>query len=84
LLDKIARPRTVLASTSLSITVREMAYVTYRNASIVGMRFCFGDVGAGDLEIVCSPETGDEALQAVAVVGRSLGMRVKIVQEFQV
>lgn len=39
LLDKICRPETILATTTLTLNISELASVTYRAGRVVGMRF---------------------------------------------
>jgi len=52
LLDKIAKPHTILATTTKTLTVSEIASVTYRAQKIIGLRFLDPSSWAGQLEIV--------------------------------
>src|ERR1051326_3595407 len=60
LLDKICRPGTILASNTSSLSVTEIASVTYRPAKCLGMHF-FNPVHKMKLiEIVRARETDEE------------------------
>ncbi len=64
LLDKVCRPNTILASNTSSLSVTEIASVTYRAPKCVGMHF-FNPVHKMKLlEIVRALETDDETLAA--------------------
>src|SRR5258708_8238567 len=73
ILDKICRPDTILASNTSSLSVTEIASVTYRAKKCVGMHF-FNPVHKMKLlEIVRALETDDQTLATVAEVGRGMG-----------
>ena len=81
LLDKICRPGTVLASNTSSLSVTEIASVTYRAPKCLGMHF-FNPVHKMKLlEIVRALETDDETLRAAAEVGKRMGKEVVVVKE---
>ena len=81
LLDKICRPTTVLASNTSSLSLTEIASVTYRAKKIVGMHF-FNPVHKMKLlEIVRALETDDEALATALEVGRRMGKEVVVIKE---
>ena len=81
LLDKICRPTTVLASNTSSLSLTEIASVTYRAKKIVGMHF-FNPVHKMKLlEIVRALETDDDTLAAAVKVGRSMGKDVVVIKE---
>jgi len=66
LLDKICRPGTILASNTSSLSVTEIASVTYRAKKCVGMHF-FNPVHKMKLlEVVRALETDDETIAAAA------------------
>ena len=83
LLDKICRPQTILASTTSSLSLTEIASVTYRREMILGMRFHFAGPGGESaiLEIVRAAETGEEAWQLCAAAGQRMGMKPEIITE---
>ena len=81
LLDKVCRPGTILASNTSSLSVTEIASVTYRPKKCVGMHF-FNPVHKMKLlEIVRALETDDETLSAAAEVGRRMGKEVVVIRE---
>ncbi len=81
LLDKICRPTTILASNTSSLSVTEIASVTYRARKCVGMHF-FNPVHKMKLlEVVRALETDDETLAATVEVGRRMGKEVVVIKE---
>jgi 3-hydroxybutyryl-CoA dehydrogenase len=81
LLDKICRPATILASNTSSLSITEIASVTYRAQNCVGMHF-FNPVHKMKLlEIIRALETDDETLATVAAVGRRMGKEVVVIKE---
>ncbi len=81
LLDKVCRPATILASNTSSLSVTEIASVTYRAPKCVGMHF-FNPVHKMKLlEIVRALETDAETLAAAVEVGRRMGKEVVVIKE---
>jgi 3-hydroxybutyryl-CoA dehydrogenase len=81
LLDKVCRPGTVLASNTSSLSVTEIASVTYRAKKIVGMHF-FNPVHKMKLlEVVRALETDAETLAAAVEVGTRMGKEAIIIKE---
>ena len=81
LLDKICRPTTVLASNTSSLSLTEIASVTYRAPKIVGMHF-FNPVHKMKLlEIVRGLETDEDTLATAVEVGRRMGKEVVVIRE---
>jgi len=81
LLDKICKPSTILASNTSSLSVTEIASVTYRAKKCVGMHF-FNPVHKMKLlEIVRALETDDDTLATAAEVGRRMGKEVVVIKE---
>jgi 3-hydroxybutyryl-CoA dehydrogenase len=81
LLDKICRPTTILASNTSSLSLTEIASVTYRAKKIVGMHF-FNPVHKMKLlEIVRALETDDDTLATAVEVGRQMGKEVVVIKE---
>src|SRR4030095_7821446 len=73
ILDKICRPTTILASNTSSLSVTEIASVTYRAPRILGMHF-FNPVHKMKLlEIVRGLETDAETIAAAVEVGKRMG-----------
>ena len=81
LLDKICRPRTILACNSSSLSVSEIASVTYRAARMVGMRFRHPVTEMKVIDIVPGRETSDETVAACSEVVRRMGMELVVVRE---
>ncbi len=81
LLDKICRPTTILASNTSSLSITEIASVTYRAKKCVGMHF-FNPVHKMKLlEVVRALETDAETLAAAIGVGKRMGKEVVVVKE---
>ena len=81
LLDKICRPATIIASNTSSLSVTEIASVTYRAKKCVGMHF-FNPVHKMKLlEIVRALETDDDTLATAVEVGRRMGKEVVVIKE---
>ena len=81
LLDKICRPGTILASNTSSLSVTEIASVTYRAKKCVGMHF-FNPVHKMKLlELVRALETDEQTITAAAEVGRRRGKEVVVIKE---
>ena len=78
LLDKVAKPATILATTTASLNVTELSSVTYRVQKILGMRFL-----SDRLEIIRSSETDDETVCACRKVGQRMGKNVVEIRESQ-
>ncbi len=81
LLDKVCRPTTILASNTSSLSITEIASVTYRAKKCLGMHF-FNPVHKMKLlEVVRALETDDDTLATVAEVGRRMGKEVVVIKE---
>jgi 3-hydroxybutyryl-CoA dehydrogenase len=81
LLDKICRPATILASNTSSLSITEIASVTYRARKIVGMHF-FNPVHKMKLlEVVRALETDDDTLASAVEVGKRMGKEVVVIKE---
>ncbi len=81
LFDKFAKPNAVLASNTSSLSITEMAEMTYRPELCVGMHF-FNPVPKMRLiEIVRAPKTSDETVAACREVGSRMGKEVVVVKE---
>ena len=81
LLDKICRPETILASNTSSLSITEIASVTYRAKKCLGMHF-FNPVHKMKLlEVVRALESDDQTLAAAVEVGRRMGKEVVVIRE---
>ena len=81
LLDRISRPKTVLASSTFSLRITDITDVTHCAERCVGMRFVLPVHAMRSLEVVRAVETDDSTLAAAVAVGERLGKPVKIVVE---
>src|SRR5580693_3748543 len=81
MLDKICRPTTILASNTSSLSVTEIASVTYRAKKCIGMHF-FNPVHKMKLlEVVRALETDDETLATAVEVSKRMGKEVVVIRE---
>jgi len=81
LFDKFAKPNAVLASNTSSLSIAEMAEMTFRPELCVGMHF-FNPVPKMLLiEIVRGPKTSDETIAVCREVGLRMGKEVVVVKE---
>jgi 3-hydroxybutyryl-CoA dehydrogenase len=81
LLDKVCRPGTMLASNTSSLSVTEIASVTYRASKCLGMHF-FNPVHKMKLlEVVRALETDDDTLATAVEVGKRMGKEVVAIKE---
>jgi len=81
LFDKFAKPDAVLASNTSSLSITEMAEMTYRPELCVGMHF-FNPVPKMRLiEIVRAPKTSDATIAACREVGSRMDKEVVVVKE---
>ena len=81
LFDKFAKPQAIMASNTSSLSIAEMAEMTYRPELCVGMHF-FNPVPKMRLiEIVRAPKTSDGTITICREVGRRTGKEVVVVKE---
>jgi 3-hydroxybutyryl-CoA dehydrogenase len=81
LFDKFAKPKAILATNTSSLSVAEMAEMTYRPELCVGMHF-FNPVPKMRLiEVVKAPKTSDETIAVCRKVGERMGKEVVVVRE---
>jgi 3-hydroxybutyryl-CoA dehydrogenase len=81
LFDKFAKPNAVLASNTSSLSIAEMAEMTFRPELCVGMHF-FNPVPKMRLiEIVRGPKTSDETIAVCREVALRMGKEVVVVKE---
>src|SRR5215475_3941607 len=81
LLDKICRPHTILASNTSSLSITEIASVTFRPRKCLGMHF-FNPVHKMKLlEVVRALETDEETIAATTQVGKRMGKEVVVIKE---
>src|SRR6202044_1599873 len=79
--DKFAKPGAILASNTSSLSITEMASITFRAENCIGMHFFNPVPKTKLLEIVRALETSDATLQACVEVGRKMGKEVVVIRE---
>ena len=81
MLDKFCRPGTILASNASSLSITEIASVTYRAQKCVGMRFFNPVDEIKRIEVVRALETDDDTLAAVVEVAKRMVKEVVVIKE---
>jgi 3-hydroxybutyryl-CoA dehydrogenase len=79
--DKFAKPEAILASNTSSLSITEMASITFRAENCIGMHFFNPVPKMKLLEIVRALETSEATLQACVEVGRRMGKEVVVIRE---
>jgi 3-hydroxybutyryl-CoA dehydrogenase len=80
-LDKFAKPGAIFASNTSSLSITEMAAITFRPQNCIGMHFFNPVQKMKLLEIVRGLETSEETLAACVEAGRRMGKEVVVVRE---
>jgi 3-hydroxybutyryl-CoA dehydrogenase len=73
LFDKFAKPAAILASSSPTIPINELAEITFRAESCIGLRFRDPLSPLGVLEIIRTAETSETTVEACLEVGERMG-----------
>jgi 3-hydroxybutyryl-CoA dehydrogenase len=81
LLDKVSKPPTILASTTATISISELASITYRADRILGIRFSYPIAEMESLEIVRTTETDDDTVAVCTAIGRRMGKKVLVIAD---
>lgn len=81
ILDKLARPGAIFASNTSSLSITEMAAITFRPQNCIGMHFFNPVQKMKLLEIVRGLETSEEAIAACTEAGRRMGKEIVVVRE---
>lgn len=81
ILDKFAKPGAIFASNTSSLSITEMAAITFRPQNCIGMHFFNPVQKMKLLEIVRGLETAESPLAACIEVGRRMGKEVVVVRE---
>jgi 3-hydroxybutyryl-CoA dehydrogenase len=79
--DKFAKPGAILASNTSSLSITEMASITFRAEDCIGMHFFDPVPKMKLLEIVRALETSEATLQTCVEVGRRMGKEVVVIRE---
>jgi 3-hydroxybutyryl-CoA dehydrogenase len=80
-LDKICAKKTILASTTSTIRIAELAKVTKRPDRVIGTHFLSPVPPSKLLEVVRADVTSPETLAAVVQFGKSLGKEVIVAKD---
>ena len=78
LFDKFAKPAAILASNSPTISIAELAEITFRAENCVGLRFRDPLSPSGQLEILRTAETSDATVAACRGVGKRMGRELVV------
>ena len=81
LLDKICRPATILVTSSRTISLTQLASVTYRPATCFGMRFIYPVNEMQQLEVVVGRETSTDTVNAATALASRMGKRIVVVDD---
>jgi len=81
LLDKICKPDTILVSNTRSLSISEIASVTYRPRKCVAMRFANPVHEMKQIELVRTPETDAETITTCTELARRMGKEVLVMEE---
>ena len=79
LLDKICKPETILASNTSTLSIEEIASVTYRPNRCIAIRFVYPVHTMSHLQLVRGSKTDEETAQACVELGRKMGMDVVLI-----
>ena len=79
--DKFAKPGAILASNTSSLSITEMATITFRTENCIGMHFFSPVPKMKLLEIVRALETSEATVQTCVEVGRRMGKEVVVIRE---
>jgi 3-hydroxybutyryl-CoA dehydrogenase len=81
--DKFAKPGAILASTTRSLSITELAEITLCQERCIGMLFFSDTSGAQRLELVRGRATSEETIADCCEVGRRMGREVSVRTEEQ-
>jgi 3-hydroxybutyryl-CoA dehydrogenase len=79
--DKFAKPNAVFASNTSTLSITELAAVTFCAERCIGMRFFSTASETGALELVKGLETSEETIATCSAVGHRMGKEVVVVHE---
>ena len=81
LFDKFAKPGAIMAGTAPSVSIADLAAITFRPENCVGLRFFQPVAETKRFEIVCGPETSQATVRACLELGRRMEKETVVVQE---
>ena len=78
LFDKFAKPAAILASSSPTIPIDELAEITFRTENCIGLRFRDLLSPSGQLEIIRTADTSETTVEACKEVGKRMGRELVV------
>jgi 3-hydroxyacyl-CoA dehydrogenase len=78
--DKFAKPDAIFASSSPTLSIADLASVTFCPEQCIGMRFVSRERKSA-LELACTPQTSEETIAACREFGRRIGKEIMLVVE---
>lgn len=81
LFDKFAKPDAILASNTSTVSITDLAAITFRSENCVGLRFENSDQKIGLVKIIRGPETSEATVTACKKVARRMRKEVFITNE---
>jgi len=81
--DKFAKPGAILASTTRSLSITELAEITFCQDRCIGMHFFADTSGAQRLELIRGRTTSEETIAACYEMGQRMGREVSVRTEEQ-
>ncbi len=81
--DKFAKPGAIFASTTASLSITDLASVTFCPERCLGMRFSLDASRVERLELVKGRGTSEETVAACREVGRRMGRQVSVLSDEQ-
>jgi 3-hydroxybutyryl-CoA dehydrogenase len=79
--DKFAKPGAIFASSASTLSITEMAAVTFCADRCIRVRFVEAASGAKRLELVRGLETSDDTVAICREAGQRMGREVVVVRE---
>jgi 3-hydroxyacyl-CoA dehydrogenase len=79
--DKFAKPDAIFASSSPSLSIAELATVTFCPERCIGLRLVPRPGKESALELVRAPQTSEETVARCREIGRRMGKEVIVVAE---
>ena len=83
LFDKFVKPAAILATTAQSISINDLADMTFCAARCVGLRFSSDANGATGVQIVKGRATSDETVSRCHEFAQHLDLQVSVVENIQ-
>jgi 3-hydroxybutyryl-CoA dehydrogenase len=79
--DRFAKPGAIFASTSPTLSIAELAAITFCPERCIGLRFASVSANAIELELVLAPATSEATVAACREVGRRMRRDVIVISE---